>query len=67
MKSNELAVKSFNEKYPVGTKVKVRRDAGDFLETTVSAPADLLGGHTPVVWLLGLSGCYLLNRVMGIE
>lgn len=61
-------VKRFNEKIPVGTRVIVVRDDGTKVDSNVRAPAEMLG-ETPVVWLDGISGCYLLSRVSapGIE
>ncbi|HDZ14713.1 hypothetical protein LCGC14_1961170 [marine sediment metagenome] len=55
---------AFNERNPVGTSVTVIKDLGEKFETQVKYPAEVLSGHTPVVWLEGISGCYLLNRVI---
>ena len=54
----------FNQKHPVGSKVTVVKDLGEKIETEVKYPAEILSGHTPVVWLKGISGCYLLDRVI---
>jgi hypothetical protein len=53
----------FNADFPVGTPVKVRKDDGTDFDSEVTAPACLLSGHTPVVWLKDIRGCYLLSRV----
>ena len=53
----------FNEKHPVGSPVTVVKDLGEKLETKVKYPAEILSGHTAVVWLCGVSGCYELDRV----
>lgn len=58
-----MTIAQFNRCCPPGTKVRVKRDLGEIVETTVKYEAQLLGGHTPVVWLDGISGCYLLSRV----
>ena len=58
-------VDAFNKRAPVGTNVIVVKDLGEQVETKVRYPAEVLSGHTPVVWLEGISGCYLLNRVFG--
>jgi len=58
-------VDAFNEKHPVGSTVTVVKDLGERVETTVKYPAQILSGHTPVVWLNGIRGCYLLDRVIG--
>ena len=54
----------FNLKHPVGSLVTVIKDFGEKIETKVRYPAQILSGHTAVVWLEGISGCYLLNRVI---
>lgn len=50
-------VDEFNEKYPVGTRVILRRDIGE-VETTVEMPARILSYHSAVAWFEGVSGCY---------
>ncbi len=65
------AVAAWNEKYPVGTEVTVELDSGEIRATTTRSTAQMLGaepsknnpGHTAVVFLVGISGCYLLSRV----
>ena len=54
----------FNKKHPVGSDVTVILDFGQQKETTIKYPAQILSGHTAVVWLNGISGCYLLDRVI---
>lgn len=56
-------VDNWNKHYPVGQAVTVRRDNGATITTKTRSPAELLSGHSAVVWLDGISGCYLLNRV----
>ncbi|GAF84150.1 unnamed protein product [marine sediment metagenome] len=63
IKVMQAKVEAFNKRNPVGTKVIVVKDLGEQVETKVRYPAEVLSGHTPVVWLDGISGCYLLNRV----
>ena len=58
-------VEVFNRKHSVGSPVTVIKDLGEIVETSVQHPADILGGHTAVVWLEGISGAYILNRVVG--
>jgi len=60
----ESKIKVFNEKHPVGSNVTVIKDLGETFETTVRFPAAILSGHTAVVWLRGISGAYVLNRVI---
>jgi len=54
----------FNLKHPIGSSVTVIKDLGEKVETKIRYPAQILSGHTAVVWLEGIRGCYLLNRVM---
>ncbi len=49
-----------------GDRVNVRDDVGGIAEWTVRAPVSKLGGHTWVVWLEGMAGCYALERVVGV-
>jgi hypothetical protein len=57
---------AFNAKYPVGHPVTVRRDNGEGLSTVTRSKAEVLSGHSAVIWLEGISGCYLLDRVTPI-
>lgn len=57
---------SFNERYPVGQRVSVRKDRGENVTTITRSPAQVLSGHTAVIWLDGIAGCYLLDRVSPI-
>ena len=61
---NEKLCESFNQLYPVGSKVVYVDDLGQHIETTVKYPARVLSGHAPVVWLNGVSDCYDLRRVI---
>lgn len=54
---------AFNARYPVGHAVQVRMDCGDTVTTTTRSAAEVLSGHSAVIWLVGISGCYLLDRV----
>jgi hypothetical protein len=53
----------WNERHPVGQAVTVRRDGGDITTTKTRSEAQMLSGHSAVIWLEGISGCYLLSRV----
>ena len=63
-KKLEKLVKVFNNNFPVGTKVILRKDSGEIM-TTVQQTAVMLGGHSPVAWFAGVSGAYSIedNRV----
>lgn len=56
-------VETWNKKHPAGTPVEVTRDNGSLEETTTTSEAWVLGGHSAVVQLAGIAGCYSLNRV----
>lgn len=62
-KQLEAACARWNAAHPVGTKVIVRRDGGQEEETATRSEALVLSGHSAVIWLDGISGCYLLDRV----
>lgn len=52
-------VEKFNQLYPVGTKVVLLKDTGDF-ETEVSEEAMVLNNQMAVAWFKGVSGCYAI-------
>lgn len=53
----------FNASHQVGAAVRVELDGGEIRETITDSEAQVLSGHTAVIWLKGVSGCYLLDRV----
>jgi hypothetical protein len=67
-------VAAWNQRYPVGTEVTVKLDSGEVRDTRTRSEAQMLGaepsknnpGHTAVIWLVGISGCYLLSRVSAV-
>lgn len=54
----------FNAHTPVGAPVVVRLDDGATLQTVVGSPAEVLSGHSAVIWLTGVRGCVSLDRVV---
>jgi len=56
----------FNERFPVGQRVTVHLDCGDSVSTQTRSKAEVLSGHSAVIWLDGIAGCYLLDRVTPI-
>jgi hypothetical protein len=38
-------------------------DGGEVRETVTTSEAQVLSGHSAVIWLAGISGYYLLDRV----
>lgn len=67
MKSNlkklQAQVDSFNQKYAVGDKVKIRKPGGH-MEVTVKYPASIMGDHSAVGWFKEISACYDLDCVI---
>ncbi len=59
------AVERFNRANPVGTPVLfwpgVRK--GEGRESKTRTEAQVLSGHTPVVWVEGYAGCIALTHV----
>lgn len=53
---------AWNKEYPPGTEVILTDDLGDEHLTRTRSVAQMLGGHTPVVWT-ELKPCYLLSRL----
>lgn len=62
-KAQQRLVDKWNLQYAVGQAVTVRLDSGEVRTTVTRSKAELLSGHSAVVWLEGVSGCYLLSRV----
>ena len=56
----------WNSQHPVGTAVVVTKDLGEQVHTTTRSVAQHLRSGTPVIWLDGITGCYLLDRVEAI-
>lgn len=59
-------VEEFNRQLPVGTKVrywKLAMAGEPSGEAVTRTPAELLGGHTAVVWLDGVTGCMAVDHV----
>ena len=53
----------WNAANPVGTAVNVTMDNGEVRQTVTRTGAQILSGHSAVIWLEGISGCYQLSRV----
>lgn len=64
LKKLQAECDAFNAKCPVGGTVLVKLDGKDEpFATTTCSEAQILSGHSAVIWMNGVSGCYLLNRV----
>lgn len=54
---------AWNAKHPVGTEVRVIKDDDTIHVNQTKSEAYMLGGHTAVIHVAGISGCYALDRV----
>lgn len=59
----QAACDKFNAAYEVGAAVTVKLDGGEIRDTVTTSEAQVLSGHSAVIWLHGIRGCYLLDRV----
>jgi len=61
----QAACDQFNAANPVGSPVTVQLDGQEEpLATVTRSSAQVLSGHSAVIWLENVRGCYLLDRVM---
>jgi hypothetical protein len=65
-KALQSQVDTFNGRHPVGQRVVLRKDNGEGFETVTRSKAEVLSGHSAVIWVDGISGCYLLDRITPI-
>jgi hypothetical protein len=49
-------VDAWNEANRIGTPVEYRRDNGSIMRTATRTRAEVLGGHTAIIWLEGVTG-----------
>ncbi|MGV8869323.1 MAG: hypothetical protein ACOH2S_20585 [Janthinobacterium svalbardensis] len=57
----------FNATHQVGVAVSVKLDNGEIRNTVTTGHAQVMGSHTAVIWLDGISGCYYLERVTPLK
>lgn len=60
-------VDEWNAAHSIGAEVIVTKDLGQQVRTKTRSPAWVLSGHTAVIMVDGISGCYLLERVKAVE
>ena len=65
-KSVQKKVDKWNAKYQVGQAVDLQKDGGEIVRTKTRSAAEVLGGHTAVIWLEGVTGCYMLDRAKAV-
>jgi hypothetical protein len=63
LKTLERECQEWNSKHPVGTLVKYHAVIGSpaSVVRTIKTEAQVLSGHTAVLWLEGMSGCVALE------
>ena len=62
-KAEQKKADKWNATHPVGTVVDLLKDGGEVVRTHTRSAAEVLSGHTAVIWLAGIRGCYTLDRV----
>lgn len=63
----QAQVDAWNSKHGIGADVTVRLDDGRLVTTKTASDAYVLGGHSPVLFLVGVKGCYALDRVTPVQ
>jgi hypothetical protein len=63
MKKLQAKVDDWNKDHKVGTRVEYRKDDHSILRTVTRSRAEVLSGHTAVIWLEGVTGCVDLDHV----
>lgn len=63
----QAACDKFNAAHQVGAAVSVELDGGEVRKTITVSEAQVLSGYSAVIWLKGISGCYLLERVTALK
>lgn len=63
MGTPQSKVDRWNSMMPVGAQVVYRKDDGSKVVTKTRTEAQVLSGHTAVVWLDGVSGCVAIECV----
>ena len=63
----QAACDKFNAAHQIGAAVSVKLDSGEVRETITVSEAQVLSGHTAVIWLDGICGCYDLERVTALK
>jgi hypothetical protein len=67
IKALTAKVDAWNASNKIGVDVAYRRDNGKATLTKTRTEAQVLSGHTAVIWLDDVSGCVDLSRVNAIE
>ena len=59
----QQAVDAWNKAHPIGTPVMVSKDRHEVVRGKTTSEAYVLGGHSAVILIDTIRGCYLLDRV----
>jgi len=62
-KTPQQEVDDWNMRHAVGAAVIVKLDSGETETTTTRSTAWVLSGHSAVILLTGITGCYRLDRI----
>ncbi len=57
----------WNEKYPVGTEVILKRDSGESMKTKTRSTAYTSDAGYPMIFLDGVTGYYIMDRVTPVN
>jgi hypothetical protein len=65
----ETLVSEFNARVSVGDVIEYSEviGIGDPVRFTTATPAQVLSGHTAVVWLVGKSGCVCVTHCKPVQ
>jgi hypothetical protein len=66
-KNPAKAVEAWNAKHPIGTAVTVLKDNDEAVTGETRSEAFVLSGHSAVIFVTGVSGCYALERVKAVR
>lgn len=62
----QAMVDAWNARFPIGTPVVCKKDSGEKVETVTTSEAQVLSGHSAVIWMKDIRGCYDLSRVRAL-
>lgn len=66
VKAEQEKTEKWNARYPIGQVVDLQKDSGEIVRTKTRSAAEVLSGHTAVIWLEGVTGCYMLERITAV-
>ncbi len=62
-RNGQAIVDAWNKTHGIGDPVEVLMDDGRLILTATRSKAHVMATGVPVIWLKGITGCYLLERV----